>query len=42
MCSNISTRQLEQASVANAKRFGKEIGQELKDANVEGVIMTST
>ena len=29
-------------SVANAKRFGKEIGQELKDANVDGVIMTST
>lgn len=29
-------------SVANAKRFGKEIGQELKDAHVDGVIMTST
>ena len=29
-------------SVANAKRFGKEIGQELKDAKVDGVIMTST
>ena len=29
-------------SVANARRFGKEIGQELKDAHVDGVIMTST
>ena len=29
-------------SVANSKRFGKEIGKELKDANVDGVIMTST
>ena len=29
-------------SVANARRFGKEIGKELKDAKVDGVIMTST
>lgn len=29
-------------SVANAVRFGKEIGKELKDAGVDGVILTST
>lgn len=29
-------------AVANAIRFGKEIGQELKDAGVDGVILTST
>lgn len=29
-------------SVANAQRFGREIGKELKEQNVDGVIMTST
>ena len=29
-------------SVANSVKFGEEIGQELKDAGVDGVIMTST
>ena len=29
-------------AVANAKKFGVEIGQELKDAGVDGVILTST
>lgn len=29
-------------SVANAEQFGREIGQELADAKVDGVIMTST
>lgn len=29
-------------SVANAKKFGKEIGKELKEAGVDGVILTST
>lgn len=29
-------------SVGNAEQFGREIGQELKDAGVDGVILTST
>jgi glycine reductase len=29
-------------SVANAERFGQEIGRELKEAGVDGVILTST
>jgi len=29
-------------SVANAERFGREIGHELKEAGVDGVILTST
>lgn len=29
-------------SVANAEKFGREIGKELKEAKVDGVIMTST
>lgn len=29
-------------SVANAERFGREIGRELKEAGVDGVILTST
>ena len=29
-------------SVANAERFGKEIGEELKKAGVDAVILTST
>jgi betaine reductase len=29
-------------SVSNAQKFGTEIGQILKDAGVDGVILTST
>ena len=29
-------------AVANAKKFGTEIGKKLKDANVQAVILTST
>ena len=29
-------------SVANGRRFGTEIGRELKEAGVDGVLLTST
>ena len=29
-------------AVANARKFGEEIGKELKEAGVDGVLLTST